>query len=57
VAKKEAENILKYKDLVIKIQRMRNVTATVIPVMIGATGTVSESLQTVPEQQIGKARN
>ena len=40
VIKKEAENILKYKDLTIEIQRMWNVKTTVMPVIIGATGTI-----------------
>jgi hypothetical protein len=43
--KKEAEKILKYKDLTIEIQRMWNVKARVIPVIIGATGTISKSLR------------
>jgi hypothetical protein len=34
---------LKYKDLIIKIQRMWNVNTSVIPVTIGATGTISKS--------------
>jgi hypothetical protein len=45
VIKKEAEKILKYKDLTIEIQRMWNVTRRVIPVIIGATGTVSKSFR------------
>jgi len=40
VIKKEAEKILKYKDLTIEIQRMWNVKTKVISVIIGATGTV-----------------
>ena len=40
VIKKEAEQILKYKDLTVEIHRMWNVKTTVIPVIIGATGTI-----------------
>ena len=43
--KKEAGKILKYKDLTIEIQRMWNVKTKVITVIIGATGTVSESFR------------
>ena len=43
--KKEAEKILKYKDLTTEIERMWNVKTKVIPVIIGATGTVSESFR------------
>jgi len=45
VIKKEAEKILKYKDLITEIQRMWNVKAEVIPLIIGATGTISRSLR------------
>jgi hypothetical protein len=40
--KKEAEKILKYKDLTIEIKRVWNVKTKVIPVIIGATGTISK---------------
>ena len=43
--KREAGKILKYKDLVIEIKRMWNVKVKVILVVIGATGTVSDSLR------------
>jgi len=42
VIKKEAEKILKCKDLAIEIQRMWNVKTKVISVIIGATGTISK---------------
>jgi hypothetical protein len=44
VIKKEFERILKYKDLIIEIQRMWNLIARVTPVLIRATGTISKSL-------------
>ena len=43
--RKEAEKILKYTDLTIEIQRMWNVKTKVIPVIIGASGTVSKSFR------------
>ena len=45
VIKKEAEKILKYKDLTTEIQRMWNVKPKAIPVIIGVTGTVSKSFR------------
>jgi hypothetical protein len=39
---KEAEKILKYKDLTTEIQRVK---IRVIPVIIGATGTISKSFR------------
>jgi hypothetical protein len=40
VIKEEAETILKYKDLTIEIQPMWNLKTKVIPVIIGAIGTI-----------------
>jgi hypothetical protein len=45
VIKKEAEKILKYKDLTIEKQRMWNVKTRVIPVITGATGPISMSFR------------
>jgi hypothetical protein len=45
VIQKEAEKILKYKDLTIEIQRMWNVKTRVISVITGATGTISKSFR------------
>ena len=45
VIRKEAKKILKYKDRTIEIQRMWNVKTKVIPVIIGATGTISKTFR------------
>jgi len=45
VIKKEAEKILKYKNLTIEIQRIWNVKTKVIQAIIGATGTISKSFR------------
>jgi hypothetical protein len=45
VIQKEAEKILKYKDLIIEIQHMWNVKTKVTPVIMGATGTISKSFR------------
>jgi hypothetical protein len=45
VIKKEAEKILKYKDLITEIQCMWNVKTKVTPVIIGATETISKSFR------------
>jgi hypothetical protein len=45
VIKKQAEKILKYKNLTIEIQRMWKLKTRVIPVIIGATGTISKSFR------------
>jgi hypothetical protein len=55
VIQKEAKKILKYKDFIIEIQRMWNVKTQVMPVIIGATGTISKSfrkyLSSIPGKQ------
>jgi hypothetical protein len=45
VIKKEAEKILKYKDLTIEIERMRNVKTRGRAIIIGATGTICRSFR------------
>jgi hypothetical protein len=54
VIKKEAEKILKCKDLTIEIQRMWNVKTKVMPVIIWATGTTSKSLRKYVSKIPGK---
>jgi hypothetical protein len=45
VIKKEAENIVKYKDLTIDTECMMNVKTKVLPVITGATRTISKSFR------------
>jgi len=54
VIKKEAEKILKYKDLTIEIQRTCNVKTKMIPVKIGATRTTSKSFRKYMSNVPGK---
>jgi hypothetical protein len=54
VIKKEAEEILKYKDLSTEIERMWNVKTKVIPVITVATGTISKSYRIYLSNIAGK---
>ena len=54
VIKKEADKVLKYKDLTIETQCMWNVKTKVIPVIIGATGTLSKSFRKYVSNVPGK---
>jgi len=54
VIKKETEKILKYKYLTIEIERMWNVKTKVIPIIIGATGTISKSFRKYVSNITGK---
>jgi len=54
VIKKEAEKIIKYKDFTIEIQCMWNVKTKVIPVITGATGTISKSFRKYVSNITGK---
>ena len=45
ISLKRSREDSKYKDLTIEIQRMWNVKTRVIPVIIGATGTISKSFR------------
>jgi len=50
VIKKEAEKIVKYKEM----QRMWNVKTKVIPLITGATGTISKSFGKYASNMQGK---
>jgi hypothetical protein len=54
VVQKEAEKKLKYKCLCIEMQRMWNLKFMIIPVIIGATGIVTEGLRKNSESIPGK---
>ena len=54
VIKEKAEKIPKYKDLTIESQRIWNVKAKVIPVIVGATGTISDSFSKYSSNIPGK---
>jgi len=54
VVKKEAEKIKKYKELIIEINRTWNVNARLIPLIIGATGTISKSPRLYLNNILGK---
>jgi hypothetical protein len=56
VIEKEGENILKCKYLITEIQRMWNVRAKVIPVVTGATGTISKSIRQYLSNISGKQK-
>jgi len=55
VIKKEVEKVLKYKELTIEIEHTWNVRTKVIPVTIGATGTILKPFRkyvsNIPEKQ------
>ena len=42
---KELEKITKYQDLTLQVQKLWNVKATVIPIVVCTLGTVSEELE------------
>jgi hypothetical protein len=51
---KEVEKELKYKNLCIEIQRMWNMKCSVMPVAIGATGTINRGLRKYLQEIPGK---
>ena len=55
--KKEAEKILKQKDPTTEIEDTWDVKIKVIPVIIGATETISKLFRIISQQHTGKALN
>ena len=53
---KVCEEILKCEDPTTEIQRMENVKTKVIPVIIGANGTISKSLRQYPSNIPGQLK-
>ena len=51
---KEDEEVIKYQDLTIEIQRMWNIKTKVMPVIKGANGTNSESFRQYLSNKPGK---
>jgi len=54
VIQEEAEEILKYKDLTVKIERMWNRNTKVLPVIKGTFRTISKSFRKYPNNIPGK---
>jgi hypothetical protein len=54
VVPQEAQKKLKYKSLGTEVQRMWNLKCTIIPVIIGANGVVTNSLRKTLEAMPGK---
>jgi hypothetical protein len=54
VIKKGAQKVLKYKVLTTEIQHMWNVKTNALPVVIGATGTISKPLKKYLSNMAGK---
>jgi hypothetical protein len=54
VIEKEADKILKYKNLTTEIERMSNVKINVIPIIIEATGTITRSIRKYQSNVPGK---
>jgi hypothetical protein len=52
--KKEAEEILKYQDLTIELERMHYVKTKAIPEIMGPTGTISKSFRKYLNNIVGK---
>jgi hypothetical protein len=52
--KKEAEKIIKYKHFATEIECAENVKSNVIPVIIGAAGTIPKSFRKYPSNVPGK---
>jgi len=54
VVQKEAQNKLKYNSLCTEIQRMWDMQCVIVPVICGATGTVTKGLKNNLEATAGK---
>jgi hypothetical protein len=57
VIEKESKRVLKYKDLIIEVQRVLNIKTEVLSIIIGATRTFSKSFRKYLRNIPGKHDN
>ena len=49
------EKLNKYKDLEVEVERMWGLKTTIVPVVVGALGTVKKDMKTTPTKSLAKS--